>query len=243
MSSQSSTLSMRSNPNDPLHIKIERMIHDAPGNDSPKKVFTENIWPRLEDEYGMMVQELSKYCERQLYEKCIPAKIEGRVKSLDSIEKSLERREKHRIEHQKNQYENLGEIFYDMHDLAGIRIVVDYPSDIDKVNQFINRTFQPTKEPNVFSSDRQVGHLWKPWFGAYKSCNHHVALKPETVDVLQSYCHIYQLLRLKIKSQRLGSLINRSQRPGFLTSRSRRPGSLGIRSTENLIIAMRATYK
>ncbi|KAK7402748.1 hypothetical protein QQX98_011505 [Neonectria punicea] len=137
-----------------------------------------------------MVAQLIKYCERQLHERHILAKVEGRAKSLDSIEKSIQRREEHRIHNHHGPYESLYEIFHDIHDLAGVRIVVDYPSDIDTVNEFITDTFEQKKQLNIISSNREVGNSWKAWFGAYKSCNHHVAIKPEAEDMLQSFCNI-----------------------------------------------------
>ncbi|KAM5369980.1 hypothetical protein ACJZ2D_008663 [Fusarium nematophilum] len=133
----SSPLGVRSDPEASLAARISQMTRDAPRDKLPKGIFAENIWPALKDHYGGMVEQLKAYCESKLQEKEIPAQVEGRVKSVDSVNKSLERREKYRLEHGQSTYENLGQILYDLHDLAGIRIVVDYPSDADALTDGI----------------------------------------------------------------------------------------------------------
>ncbi|RTE70725.1 hypothetical protein BHE90_014871 [Fusarium euwallaceae] len=150
-----------------------------------------------------MVQMLVKYCRDQLNKQGITAEVDGRAKSLTSIKKSLERREEYRMRHQCKKYQDLGEIFDDIHDLAGVRIVVEYPADLDKATRFIRETFRKMKEPNVFSSDRQVGRLWKAWFGAYQSWNHRVSLKPEAPGVLQSYHSVMFEIQLTSLPERL----------------------------------------
>ncbi|KAL6410694.1 NWD1 protein [Ilyonectria robusta] len=189
-SSASSALSNRSDPQIPLHVKIRCTISDAPRDKSPKDVFVEYVWPKLSADYGSMVQELVKYCNDQLGDKGIPAKVEGRAKSKDSIRDTLERREQHRIDRREGKYKTLREILKDMHDLAGIRVVVDYPSDVDKANQFIKAAFEAKKEPNKFARDRPIGKLWETWFGAYESFNHHVTLKPDTLGVSRTFCKV-----------------------------------------------------
>lgn len=186
----SSALSNRSDPQIPLHVKIRCTISDAPRDKSPKDVFVEYVWPKLSADYGSMVQELVKYCNDQLGDKGIPAKVEGRAKSKDSIRDTLERREQHRIDRREGKYKTLREILKDMHDLAGIRVVVDYPSDVDKANQFIKAAFKAKKEPNKFARDRPIGKLWETWFGAYESFNHHVTLKPDTLGVSRTFCKV-----------------------------------------------------
>ncbi|KAH7020305.1 hypothetical protein EDB80DRAFT_702789 [Ilyonectria destructans] len=187
----SPVLSNRSVPQIPLHVKIRCTISDAPQDNPPKEVFVECVWPKLAADYGSMVQRLIKYCNEQLCDKQkIPAKIEGRAKSQGSIRDTLERREQHRIKQKNGPYRDMQEILDDMHDLAGVRIVVDYPSDMDKANQFIEAAFEAKKKPNEFSRDRPIGKLWETWFGAYESFNHHVTLKPDTLDISQIFCEV-----------------------------------------------------
>ncbi|VUC28719.1 unnamed protein product [Clonostachys rosea] len=159
----------------PLHSKINSLISDTPKKIDVKLYFVERIWPELESDYGLVVQEMKKYCARHVK---VSHTLTGRVKSRDSIEKSIKRREEYRIRHKEGSYTTLDEIFKDMHDLAGIRITVDFLCDTEQANKFIKETFEPTKDPNIFQRDRSVGKQWKALFGAYESTNHHVTVKP-----------------------------------------------------------------
>ena len=173
-----------------LSEKIDHEIRDACECECPKKAFVETVWPRLRPEYGQMVDDLKSYFQKKVNEKRIAAVVEGRVKLVASIKKYIERRETYRIGLQQGPYKSLQEIFDDMHDLAGIRVIVDFPTQVDLVDQFIKDTFKPAKQPNIFSADRQVGQNWKPWFGAYKSSNHHVTVKEETGDDIEAYRNV-----------------------------------------------------
>lgn len=193
----------------PLHEKIDRTISDAPQGE-PKSVFISHIWPSLETDYGLFVLELKKYCDQQLREEGIPAKVDGRAKATNSIKSTIDRRETDRIKRLNKGYKYPREIFGDMHDLAGIRIVVDYPSDLDKADQRIRSIFQVKKEPNVFHRNRQVGKLWEAWFGAYQSVNHHVTLRPDASGVLRLYCEVIFEVQLTTLPE---SLYNRLAHP------------------------------
>lgn len=207
----SPVLSNRSVPQTLLHDKISRTIFDAPQDKPPKYAFAEDFWPKIEDDYGSMVQGLIKYCEDQLCDKQnIPAKVEGRAKSQSSIQDTLERREQHRIKEKNGPYRSMQEILDDMHDLAGIRIVVDYPSDMDKANRFIEAAFEAKKEPNEFTRDRPIGKLWETWFGAYQSFNHHVTLKPDTLGIPRTFCKVMFEVQLTSLPE---SLYNRLAHP------------------------------
>lgn len=204
MSSLSSTLPTRSRtPVTPLSKKIEHIILDKRQGKSPREIFTNGIWEMLENDYETMVQMLVKYCRDQLRKQGIAAEVDGRAKSSDSIKKSLERREEHRMRHQRKKYQNLGEIFDDIHDLAGVRIVVQYPADRDEATRFIRKTFRQMKEPNIFTSDREVDRLWKAWFGAYQSWNHRVSLKPDAPVDLQTYHSVMFEIQLTTLPERL----------------------------------------
>lgn len=231
MDSQASpVLSNRSAPQIPLHVKIRCTISDAPRDKPPKDVFVEYLWPKLSFDYESMVQELIKYCNDQLSDKGIPAKVEGRAKSHGSIRDTLRRREKHRIDHQGREYTNLEEILDDMHDLAGIQVVVDYPTDVDKANHFIKAAFEAKKDPNVFTRDRPIGKLWETWFGAYQSFNHHVTLKPSTLGVSRTFCEVMFEVQLTSLPE---SLYNRLAHPLLYKG-----SSGGISRQDEMIIDM-----
>ncbi|KAF5007509.1 hypothetical protein FDECE_6156 [Fusarium decemcellulare] len=196
-------LSTRGKPSDLLHEKIDSLELDVSDGRSLGEVFVEETWPMLKSDYEEMLPKLITFCKTHVK---APATIEGRVKSSDSIKKSIERREEYRIDHGNGPYDNITKVFRDVHDLVGIRIVVDFTSHLDVVDQFIKNVFIQEKEPNIFSSDREVGYHWKSWFGAYQSWNHHVSIKPETNESIQPYCNVMFEVQLTCLSE---SLYNR----------------------------------
>ncbi|KAH7140322.1 hypothetical protein B0J13DRAFT_637820 [Dactylonectria estremocensis] len=195
----------------PLYEKLKQHIHDAPCDEPVKVVFTD-IWMQLKSEYDHMVKDLVQYLQNELDQGGIVAFIEGRAKTVDSVTKSIERQEAYRMrEKGQDEYRNLTEILGDLHDLAAVRIVLDYRDDTDTVNKLISSTFRHISKPNVFSRTREVGSNWNTWFGAYESWNHHVRLKPATtVEDLLPYCDITFEVQLTTLSE---SLYNKLAHP------------------------------
>lgn len=165
------------------HLIEERSLafRNVERGGSPVEAFL-NAWPRLEPHYKSMVETLKMALQHELKVRCT---IAARVKSLSSITKSIQRREYHRGQ----RYREVDEIFNDLHDLAGFRIVVDYPSGIASAKAFITKNFQ-LKSTTLFNADREVDGVWKPTFGSFKSENHHVLLHPDAGDPLSSFCGI-----------------------------------------------------
>ncbi|RFN44797.1 vegetative incompatibility protein het-e-1 [Fusarium flagelliforme] len=176
-------------------------FRDVEPGGSPVETFLK-VWPRLEPHYGTMVKQLRSALEGALSVRCT---ISARVKSLSSISKSIERRQIHR----KEQYKTVDEIFDDLHDLAGFRIVVDYPSGISLANAFVTKNFQ-VNSTNLFNADREVPDAWKPTFGSFQSENHHVLLHPGAKYPLSPFCGI--LFEIQIFSL-AESLYNRLAHP------------------------------
>ncbi|RBR14438.1 uncharacterized protein FIESC28_07674 [Fusarium coffeatum] len=168
---------------------------------SPVETFL-RVWPRLESHYGNMVKHLQGALEGALNIRCT---VSGRVKSLSSITKSIERRQVHR----GKQYDKVDEIFDDLHDIAGFRIVVDYPSGIQTAKLFVTQSFQLIST-NVFKADREVPDAWKPTFGSFQSENHHVVLHSDAKYPLSPFCDI--LFEIQILSL-AESLYNRLAHP------------------------------
>lgn len=137
-----------------------------------------------------MVSNLTAHCENLVRERNISAKVDGRVKAAQSIDKTLDRRLQHRIANQLGAYRSVEEMFHDMHDLAGIRIVVDYPSQLEPANRLIEEAFWQAKSPNIFTRERPVGKEWDAWFGAYQSYNHHISVKNGTQGILGAYRNV-----------------------------------------------------
>ncbi|CAH0046711.1 unnamed protein product [Clonostachys solani] len=178
-----------------LHSKINALL-SAADRTSLKSAFPHDVWSRLKEDYDMMVRDLIAHCKNLVRERRISAEVDGRVKAAQSIDKTLDRRLQHRIANHLGEYKSVQEIFHDMHDLAGIRIVVDYPSQLEPANKLIEEAFWQAKEPNIFKKERPVGKRWDTWFGAYQSKNHHVSVKKGTQGTLGAYCNVIFELQL-----------------------------------------------
>ncbi|KAH7129023.1 hypothetical protein EDB81DRAFT_138473 [Dactylonectria macrodidyma] len=195
----------------PLCEKLQQHIRDASGDNPVKRVFSD-IWKQLRPDYDHMVKDLIQYLEDGLSQRGIDAFIEGRAKTIDSVARSIERREAYRMrEKNQDEYRNIDEILGDLHDLAGVRIVLDYRDDTDTVNKLISSTFQHVSKPNIFSRSRKIGRNWNTWFGAYESWNHHVRLNPAAaLNNLQQYNSITFEVQLTTLSE---SLYNKLAHP------------------------------
>ncbi|KAK3316770.1 hypothetical protein B0H66DRAFT_626242 [Apodospora peruviana] len=133
-----------------------------------------------------MREELEKLCKNALQSMNIKSQVQSRTKATESIKASLDRREKVLPKHQK-QFENFSEIFNAIHDLVGVRIILEYPDDIQKAIRFIEETFQKETDPVVFQFDRNVGQHWKTWFGAYQTLNYRLRLKNDKSETLSQF--------------------------------------------------------
>ncbi|CZR49580.1 uncharacterized protein FPRO_15939 [Fusarium proliferatum ET1] len=178
----------------PLRARILHLIEESNSKNgntgqNVKEIFLEQIWPKLESDYQRMSTELAEACKAELGDRIvpIPVTVEDRVKSRASISKSLQRREIHRTKEDIGMYKSLDDILEDLHDLVGIRIIVEYLDHLEDVSHFVTGSFNQEKESNRFDANRKVGHLWQPWFGAYECMNYHISSKYEDGNRLSLY--------------------------------------------------------
>jgi ppGpp synthetase/RelA/SpoT-type nucleotidyltranferase len=151
-----------------------------------RQKFIENIWPSVRGDYEEMTETLKKYLEACLKMHDISAVVLGRAKETNSVKKTLERRENQLFQQNKGGFRNLQEIIHEMHDLSGLRIVLDYREDYTKADSFIKKTFIAQKGPIDFDPNREIGQSWKqPWFGAFQTRNHRVSISGDTTDFSQ----------------------------------------------------------
>jgi ppGpp synthetase/RelA/SpoT-type nucleotidyltranferase len=172
-----------------LHDKTLALIEATTWSQEGQQTFVKEIWPKLEDDYEGMVAKLEKRCKEIIRNKGIAAMVESRVKTRDSIEKSLNRRSQYRLEKKQPACRDFNELLNEIHDLAGIRIVVDLPHNLETASALISATkaFLAKEDPIEFKANRSVGKLWKHWFGAYECVNHHVTAQFPARDTLQCY--------------------------------------------------------
>jgi len=173
-------------PNQSLQAKINRMTKIAVGAD-PKSAFIIDIWPTLQSEYEIMKKRLMEFCENALKQEGIACQVTGRIKTVDSVKASLDRREK---ASQQQLFENVSAIFDEIHDLVGLRIILEFPDDMHKAIAFIEQNFIQKRKPVVFLADREVGQSWKAWFGAYQTRNYRLCLKDDQCGTLAQFCSV-----------------------------------------------------
>ncbi|KAL6915466.1 hypothetical protein FSST1_006961 [Fusarium sambucinum] len=149
--------------------EVENVLAKDPSR--PAKLVFFDVWGKLKPEYEVMHKAMTQYLSGQLENSSIRATLHGRVKQDDSIFKSIDRRES--FHGKKCDSPKL--ILDSVHDLVGFRIIVDYPSGLDQSCRLIKERFV-VEGVNTFFSDREVGVLWKPVFGAYESRNFQVRM-------------------------------------------------------------------
>ncbi|KAF4462945.1 het nwd2 [Fusarium albosuccineum] len=184
-----------------LQVRIDAAVQKAEGTE-PLSAFFSN-WDEFADDYEALIIGMQATLKNDLVAKGIQATVSGRVKSEDSIKKSIERRKS-----RGEKYQNLGDIFEGMHDLAGFRIVVDYPSGIPEAENVVQQFVVVGKSD--FSSNRDLGLDWTPIFGSFKSMNYRVKINRGKGDQLYRFRDV--LVEIQVLSL-AESLYNRLAHP------------------------------
>ncbi|EJT79995.1 hypothetical protein GGTG_00002 [Gaeumannomyces tritici R3-111a-1] len=138
-----------------------------------REIFVSEIWSQVKDGYDKMLQDLKAHFKARLEAKDIAADLFARVKEVGSIKTTLERREKTKL------FASINDVFIEMHDLVGLRIVPHTSEARKEVQDFIDKEFHQLKPTAHISSDRKVGEFWDVRFGAYESNNHRVGINLE----------------------------------------------------------------
>ncbi|QBZ61710.1 hypothetical protein PoMZ_08666 [Pyricularia oryzae] len=115
-----------------------------------------------------MLQAFKTYFEARFKKKDIAAEIQARVKQVESIKIIFERREKIKP------FANVSDVFVEMHDLLGLRIVPRYSAARKKAEAFFNKEFRQLKPSAHILSERKVGEFWDMRFGAFRLYNYRV---------------------------------------------------------------------
>ncbi|KAL8303428.1 hypothetical protein RB600_007058 [Gaeumannomyces tritici] len=136
-----------------------------------REIFVSEIWSQVKDGYDKMLQDLKAHFKARLKAKDIAADLSARVKDVGSIKATLERRENTKL------FASINDVFIEMHDLVGLRIVPHTSEARKEVEDFIDKEFHQLKPTAHISSDRKVGEFWDARFGAYKSNNHRIGAK------------------------------------------------------------------
>ncbi|KAL8300778.1 hypothetical protein RB593_010232 [Gaeumannomyces tritici] len=138
-----------------------------------REIFVSEIWSQVKGGYDKMLQDLKAHFKARLEAKDIAADLSARVKDVGSIKTTLERREKTKL------FASINDVFIEMHDLMGLRIVPHTSEARKEVQDFIDKEFHQLKPTAHISSDRKVGEFWDVRFGAYESNNHRIGINLE----------------------------------------------------------------
>jgi ppGpp synthetase/RelA/SpoT-type nucleotidyltranferase len=176
-------------PNTSLCAKINQMTK-GPFCLDLKTAFVKDIWPRLRNDYDSMMQRLHKFCRDALEREAIDCQLKSRTKEVDSIAKALNRREKVFREQRQRGFESLSDIFHQVHDLVGLRIILESADDMERTVRFIEKSFRKEEDPVIFLRDREVGRSWTTRFGAYETRNHRVSLEKGKCGTLSQFCDV-----------------------------------------------------
>ncbi|EJT68903.1 hypothetical protein GGTG_13566 [Gaeumannomyces tritici R3-111a-1] len=170
-----------------LRAKIDSLIggQQVPNVGDPeerskllRETFINNVWPAVQGDYKGMTEGLKELLEKGLMNEGIHAGLSARVKEVESIDKSLRRRNDHLAKNKGKRFESLDDVLRHIHDLAGLKIVVPFRNQLTKAKEFIERTFSQQGEPTHFLPDREIGQKWKKFeFGAYETLNYRLSYR------------------------------------------------------------------
>ncbi|KAL8318561.1 hypothetical protein RB597_005713 [Gaeumannomyces tritici] len=168
-----------------LRAKIDSLIESqqVPNVGDPeerskllRETFINNVWPAVQGDYKRMMEGLKELLEKSLMNEGIHAGLSARVKEVESIDKSLRRRDDHLAKDKGKRFESLDDVLRHIHDLIGLRIVVPFRDELAKAKKSIERTFSRQGEPTHFLPDREIGQKWKKFeFGAYETLNYRLS--------------------------------------------------------------------
>jgi len=137
-----------------------------------------------------MREGLEEFCKHSLKSRAIKYQVESRTKDTDSIRKSLDRREEALWKDKKRRFKSFSKIFNEIHNLVGVRIILEYPDNMRRAIHLIKESFREERKPTVFRSNRTVGRVWKPWFGAYQTLNYRLSLEDDKCETLSQFCGV-----------------------------------------------------
>ena len=153
--------------------------------------FAENIWPGLEESYAELAKNAAEACRQGLAAKEITCEVTCRAKSKQSIAASIKRRRKGDKE---QRWETLDNVTSQLHDLAGVRIIVRFGGDktdkekleLETVNNFVTSNFA-VSESIRYEAQQKPNQLWQKRHGAFQCTNHRVRIRAN--DKIDDYLY------------------------------------------------------
>ena len=137
------------------------------------------------DFYEKTAQICAHNCENEIERAGIRALVSYRAKRADRLKDKLVKR------YAKKQYKNIDDIYNDIVDLAGVRISLYFPGDIEIVDRFIRHNFElmVVKQFPEDSSQSNKSKSYNKIFSGYHATHYRVKLKKDNcTPELMKYC-------------------------------------------------------
>lgn len=128
------------------------------------------------DYYEKAAQICSNSCQNFLERSGVRAIVTYRVKRPDRLSEKINKRQSRR------QYNSVEAIYQDIVDLAGVRIALYFPGDLDAIDRFIRSNFQikhvKTFPPQNYNPTTNSGYRRR--FSGYHAIHYRVMLNPKS---------------------------------------------------------------
>jgi ppGpp synthetase/RelA/SpoT-type nucleotidyltranferase len=128
-------------------------------------------------EYVSIAQESAERLTQALSDAGVPHKIESRAKAIERLIIKVYTRKNER------KYDNIDGIIADIVDLAGVRVLVYFPSDKERVEKFIIENFDVHSNPRLLGRDSKeiegASHQYIPRYPGYCANHYRATLKLE----------------------------------------------------------------
>ncbi|KAL3466422.1 hypothetical protein BJX64DRAFT_274662 [Aspergillus heterothallicus] len=99
-------------------------------------------------DYVAIARESADRLAQALSDAGVPHKVESRAKAIERLETKVNNR--------KHEYGDLDDLIADIVDLAGVRVLVYFASDKERVGKFITENFEVHANPIITGTERQV---------------------------------------------------------------------------------------
>ncbi|KAL2829863.1 hypothetical protein BJY01DRAFT_261142 [Aspergillus pseudoustus] len=137
-------------------------------------------------EYVSIAQESAERLTQALSDAGVPHKIESRAKAIERLEIKVYGRKN------DGKYDNINDIVADIVDLAGVRVLVYFPSDKERVEKFITENFEVHSNPRFGGEEskeiERASHKYIPRYPGYCADHYRATLKLEKSQEVKR-CH------------------------------------------------------
>jgi ppGpp synthetase/RelA/SpoT-type nucleotidyltranferase len=141
-----------------------------------------NHYRREYSYYDQVSRICGQQCEALLDITGIRTMVTHRAKRPDKLEHKLYERT------EENPYGSIDDIYNDILDLAGVRIALYFPGDINEVEKIIRSQFILVEPPRTFPDETIASRAKNNRiFPGYHAVHYHVKLKPESLSRAESH--------------------------------------------------------